>query len=344
MKKLMFVVLILMVCVVTACSKESAKEEKGSDDIVETKETSNKEKKESKTKKYSFEEFVKLSEQEQQDFIIPLVNGLGYDNDLAMKLLTFINDEKRDIRDHFDTVDEYVTYYIENSDLPSNKLESETASVDSDLPEGVEISDDVIEKRLKAIEGKPLFEITDTDQLTILGLSIGNSFQDVVSMFGKEDGIGKVLEGGVVYEQYIYYIPAVTEGNKYYQFIVRHGDNGETPDAITKIRLIVDNNGDTKPSLKIPEEFTTNFQGEVFYHTPIDHPYINEGGTYTLEFLHNTGVTQGLEIYYKANDFELIAEVWGQDQLYVWKNQSSSIYDKITMKDAEKVLRLEPIE
>lgn len=344
MKKLMFVVLILMVSILTACSEESAKEEKESNKQPKSIETSNKEEKEPNTKKYSFEEFVKLSEQEQQDYIVPIVNELGYKDELAPKLLGFINAEDSDLPEHFKTVKDYVTYYAENSDLPDMMLEVVQKDDGYELPEGIELTEEIVIQRIEAIQGKPLFEITDSDQLTILGLSIGNSFKDVVSMFGKEDGVGKVKEGGIVYNQYIYYIPSVTEGNKYYQFIVRYGDNGETPDAITKIRLIVDNSGDTKPSLEIQEEFTNNFQGKVYFHTPIDHPFINEGATYTLNFLHNTGITQGLEILYEANDFNLTTEVWGQDQLHVWETQRSTIFDEVTMQDAEKVLRLEPIE
>jgi len=285
-----------------------------------------------------------LSEQEQQEFIIPIVNEMGYKEELASKLIGFINAEDSDLPDYYDTINEYVTYYIENSDIPSLKLETTQEDNENELPEGVELTEEIVNQRLEAIKGKPLFEITDTDQLTILGLSIGNSFQDVISMFGEEDDIGKSKEGGVVYDQYIYYIPAVNDENNYYQFIVRHGDNGETPDAITKIRLIVDNKNDVKPTVEIPDEFLNRFQGEVYFYTPLDHPFINGGVTYTLNFLHNTGVTQGLEFDYEEHGFGLTAEVWGQNQLQVFETNIGNIFDEITMEDAKKALRLEPIE
>ncbi|OMF59314.1 hypothetical protein BK139_12980 [Paenibacillus sp. FSL R5-0490] len=225
-----------------------------------------------KEEEYSFKEFVKLSEQQQRETIIPMVNKLGYKDELGLKLLTFINEEDSDLAEYYKTINEYVTYYIENSSMPSLQLETSIDDKGYQLPEGVNLTEEIINKRIAAVKGKPLFEITETDQLTILGIGMGDSYEGVAEKLGEPDHVNRIKQSGVTHNEYHFHIPGNTlaDGLNRYQIILRYEDNGETPDAISKIKLIVDNKDDIKPSVELPSEFTARFSGETYIHSPVN--------------------------------------------------------------------------
>lgn len=325
--------------VLGACSDETVKD---NNQDIQKEEQVEESKKEIKTKEYSFKGFRKLSQQEQQDIIVPIVSELGYNRDLAIELLRFINEDNSDLPKYYTSVNDYVTRYIESSDIPSYKLEKEGNEEEDELPIGIEVSDETSKKRAEVINGRPLFKISDTDQLTILGVGLGDSFSDIVDQFGEPDHINKVKQSGIVQEASHFVIKgdAISEGKNYYQFIIKYEDNGEFPDAISEIKLVINNKQGIKPSLHIPNQFSEDFQGEIFVHSPTNFVFTNSGKNFSINFLHNTGVTQTLELLSKSNDFTLTASVWGINDLEVWES-NKVIYEPVTMEDADEVLNFE---
>ncbi|EWG10035.1 hypothetical protein [Cytobacillus firmus] len=229
--------IILALFALTSCSEETGKsgdekENKEQNETLEApvkKEASEAKEKEgkeeaAKEEEYTFKEFVKLSEQQQRETIIPMVNKLGYKDELGLKLLTFINEEDSDLAEYYKTINEYVTYYIENSSMPSVQLETAIADKGYQLPEGVNLTEEIINKRIAAVKGKPLFEITETDQLTILGIGIGDSYEGVAAKLGEPDHVNRIKQSGVTHNEYHFHIPGNTlaEGLNRYQFILRY--------------------------------------------------------------------------------------------------------------------------
>jgi hypothetical protein len=344
--------LLLSGFVLASCASEEGKpsvkeKEKTNIEAVEASKSDNKttSEKNGEEKVYSFEEFVKMTEQEQREFLIPMVNKLGYKDELSDTLLRFINEEGSDLPEHFTSVNHYVTYYAEVSDIPSLKLESESEDKGYTLPENITLSEEVIKQRIDALEGKTLFEINESDQLMVLGIGLGDSFSEVVANFGEPDHTGSVKESGISHGVYHYHIPGNTlkDGLNRYQFIFRYEDNGETADAISSIKLIMDNKDEAAPGLVVPSEFTDRFQGDVFVHSPTDFVFTNASKNFTMNFLHNTGVTQTLEVLSKGKDFEIEASVWGYDELQIFES-NKSIYQTISLEEARKIMLFEDLK
>jgi hypothetical protein len=313
MRKLFMIASILLIFVLTSCSnetnvrKESLKQSKTNEVEEETTAETNI----SEPKKYSFKEFRKMSDQEQQDFIIPFVNNLGYDHELAQKLLSFINDETSDIPKHFDTVNEYITYFIENSDLESNRLAEETEEgiEEEEKPlsyNGTTVKTEYIAQRIDAVKGKPFYELANQGNIALWGISIGDTLEDVTKKLGKPDVVA-----GWSYDNwhYYYYIPGnklLEDDVEYFQFIFRMKNENNMGEPIRDFTLYVKGKKPTFDNImdkfKKPTALIKSFNGDV---------YINNDRDHHLMFVQNE---QSLDVMLGNDDFQLDAKVWDPSQ------------------------------
>lgn len=316
-----------------------SKEAKTTTEKVETTAATPESNDQTSSSEYTFEDFKKLSEQEQKDYIIPLVNKLGYDNDLALLLLGMINKENSDLPTYYKTISEYVTFYINNSDLPSNKLVQEEDDGETNaLPEGIKITKSLEKQRVNSIKGKPLYEIVNQDPVGMLGVAIGDDFEDVKKKWGEPDHIGHPKLNGEVLNEYHYYIPAssISKDVNFYQVILRIEEYGEIPNSVSRIYVVVDNKDGVEPDVSVPDEFKKHFQGKVYKTIESEFPYTESGGEANVVYLHDTGVVQFVQVHRKGSDLRLTTQVMGDDVSLF----DEAINEEINISDVEDALKI----
>ncbi|MGF2617507.1 hypothetical protein FZC84_15455 [Rossellomorea vietnamensis] len=337
MKQLGFIFLFSLLIVLSACSGEAVKE----DEVKVDDTAASADREEIKIEENSFEEFGKLSEQEQKDIIIQKVNSLGYDNDLALKLHSFITDEDSDIPDYYKDVDDYVSSYIQNSSMESNKLDDSAEEDEDELP--MEVAQDISDNRAEAIKNVPLFGVSEVNQLMILGVEIGQSLEYWKGILGESDHVNRILEGGDHFNDHHFIIDGQSLSNEdlnYYQLIIRVDE--QSPDSISEVSLIIENKDGVQPSIVLPDEFVSKLQGEVFVHSPTNFVFTNSDENFQINFLHHTWGTQVLNILSTGNDFKINAESWDNGDLQVW-DSNKVIFDPITLGEASEILSFERI-
>ncbi|WP_160719658.1 hypothetical protein [Bacillus sp. USDA818B3_A] len=353
-----FITLILLFAL-TACSNEDAKDEQNSGEAASVSSEENKKTEESKKdsstpkkvelKEYSFDEFVQLSEDEQKGYFKSLANNLGYTDALGDWMLSLVKDPNTQIPSSVTTVSGYAEFYVKNAEIQDGyklnwKLEEEKEIAKNGTKE-----EQALDKRAELAKKEPLFAINDQDQISFLGIGIGDSIQDVVSKkWGEPNKVQTdTINGPYPFNKYFYGIPGdkVGKGLERYWLVIdsEYGGSPET-DTVVKMSLLVDNKPDTIPNLEIPKEFSDRFIGDIYYDVLTGGPFDALPDDFDLYFFRDTEHPQGLTISTRdGNDFDLEAQVWPIDELSVFEKRKSN-YDVLTMKQAQQKLTFEEIK
>ncbi|NGY88266.1 hypothetical protein F6Y05_35230 [Bacillus megaterium] len=148
--------------------------------------------------------------------------------------------------------------------------------------EKFDVPRDVEKQRAKAIKGKALYEILDNDTIAMLGIAIGDSFENVQQKWGKPDLKTGIIENGVNYDTYFYYMPAKSLSNDLigYKVIIRTEDNAEFADSIGQIKVTVYEKPNQTPNIHLPKGFLNKFNGDIVR----DHNSIYKDSYYNIYF------------------------------------------------------------
>ena len=131
--------------------------------------------------------------EEQEKYIVPLFKSLGYNERFALRVSSQINHPETRILSTITTVKEYAEWYFLVADIQDEyKLEWKKAEekafaakgikdieIETDGNKTIKIVAADVEKRLQAIEGKPILEIKENGQYSILGITVGDAGGEV---------------------------------------------------------------------------------------------------------------------------------------------------------------------
>jgi hypothetical protein len=336
LKKAFIIAIILILLGLTACSNETSggkqTGQEGSTD-ESTKGTSTKKQKvnESLTEKemeilaqeYNLDQYRFLPNEEQEKYIVPLFKSLGYNESLALWVSSQINDPENRILSTITTVNEYAEFYVENGDIEDEyKLEWKKAEEKALAAKGIQdiefetdgnktikiVAADV-EKRLQAIEGKPLLEIKENGQYHLLGITVGDSGGEVFDYLGEPDHIGE-REGGI---NYVYYMPAHNSDDslEYYRLFIPIVGG-----SIQEITLTINNKDSSKANFEMPKEFINGFQGDIYASGLTDQLFAGWNDAFVYFISTASGITDSLKIEPEGNnDFTLRAKVLSDFEL-----------------------------
>ncbi|MCM3569331.1 hypothetical protein [Neobacillus mesonae] len=364
MKKGNIIVTLMLLFALAACSSETAKVEQNG----EGKKVSANENKKSvenvpekmsvkkvDSQKYSFEEFRQLNEKEQKEYMVPLVNNLGYTDDLANWILSLINDTNTQIPSSVQTVGDYAEFYVNNAEIQDGykldwKLKEEKKLAKSgnqeddyvtiDGPgtfEPIKIAKETVNKRIDAIKKEPLLKIKPTGEFSLLGICVGYSFDYVKGLLGEPDKTG-VIEGG---NNHFYYIPANTlhEGMDFYTLIISVVDG----DTIKDVHLEMNYKEEAARSMEIPKEFSDKFDGELLTTNYTDKSY-EYWSDFSMLFLRNIpGRTDALKIRPAGENhhhYYIDLQIWNDTEWKVFDTHTrKGLFKNIPLEEAQKILR-----
>jgi hypothetical protein len=356
LKKTFVVASLLLLLGLVACSNEEAGGKQTGQEVSskETKEDLPTEKAKTEEKdrltakdmeilaqEYNLDEFRFLPKEEQENYIIPLVKGLGYNENLALWILEQIINPDTQIPSSIMTVSDYAKFYVDVVDIQDGyklewKKEEEKALADKGIEdveiqtesETIKIAAANVDKRLKAIEGKPLLEMNENGHYTLLGIRVGDSGGQVYDSLGEPDKIGKIEDG----VNYHYYIPAsnAQDGLEYYRLILPIVGG-----SIQEITLMINNKDGYESEFEIPKPFIDRFQGEIYASGLTDQLFSSWNDAYVHFISTSSGLTDSLKVEPEGNDFTLRAEVLDDFGLENLKQVNNEL---ITLDEAMEII------
>lgn len=284
MKKFLTIASILVLFLFTACSNEEAVAEKDQQQGTTDKTEKAAEIRSSNKKEYTFEEFWKLSEQKQQDYLKAYVNNKGYNDELALELLGYVNTKEYDLSRSFETVMDYVDTYMENEDVSTYlsttaSNEEDTVKEEEEEPlvyNAVKVKPEFFKQRIKAVKGQPFYDIDSDGHLSLWGISLGDTIGEVYKKLGEPDLIAPFSYDNV---QFYYFLPgdafSSTDDIEYYQllFSMKKAENYlnepmKLTEPITEFELLVKYKDEVSEpvihSSGIPAHFIQTFEGKVY--------------------------------------------------------------------------------
>ncbi|WP_394555939.1 hypothetical protein C1N61_32655 (plasmid) [Priestia aryabhattai] len=195
--------------------------------------------------------------------------------------------------------------------------------------EKFDVPRDVEKQRAKAIKGKALYEILDNDTIAMLGIAIGDSFENVQQKWGKPDLKTGIIENGVNYDTYFYYMPAKSLSNDLigYKVIIRTEDNAEFADSIGQIKVTVYEKPNQTPNIHLPKGFLNKFNGDIVR----DHNSIYKDSYYNIYFFYDPGTIQQSQLTVNTqvlNHLEVSTKVMTPGEKSVVMDRDVLKYDK----------------
>lgn len=195
--------------------------------------------------------------------------------------------------------------------------------------EKFDVPRDVKKQRTKAIKGKPLYEILDNDTIAMLGVAIGDSFKNVQQKWGNPDLKTGIIENGVNYDTYFYYMPAKSISNDLigYKVMFRTEDNAEFADSIGQIKVTVYEKPNQTPNIHLPKGFLNKFNGDIVR----DHNSIYKDSYYNIYFFYDPGTIQQSQLTVNTqvlNHLEVSTKVMTPGEKSVVMDRDVLKYDK----------------
>ncbi|MFP7486318.1 hypothetical protein SFC65_19330 [Priestia filamentosa] len=199
----------------------------------------------------------------------------------------------------------------------------------------IDLDERIVKKRVDFLKGKPTFAIEEDGQFNVLGVKLGDSYNNVIHKFDRADASSHTE----TYRKYDYYVPGEElQGNVLMYHMVVQTTNNKEP-VVQQILLDAYEEDGKIIGINLPENAFNHFIGTVYLNSPTSIPINNIGAEYSLLFEHKAENFQNL--IYTREDNTVRVKLNTSPDSYAndkKKGDKTSSYQPIGMMEVQQVL------